>query len=157
MEEVECICEQETNESCLEHAKSELICLGEKTFLKVINVWMATEARGAGDPPTYNVGSGQHNSRGLRHMETPGEIRGESDAEGGQWLARTARCLGSRGQRRSTVLSLSFISFPSHRAPQPSHAHPRRAFMRQQELDLSPFSHMALSLPKEGTWFHDQT
>ena len=29
--------------------------------------------------------------------------------------------------------------------------------MRHQGLDLSPFSHVALSLPKEGTRFHDQT
>ena len=72
-------------------AKSELIYLGEKPFLKVINVWMAIEALGAGDPPPYNVESGQHNSRGLRHKgkseerATRKEVsgwRGQSDALG---------------------------------------------------------------------------
>lgn len=33
-EGVECICEKETNELCLEHAKSELIYLSEKNILE---------------------------------------------------------------------------------------------------------------------------
>lgn len=61
-------------------------------------------------------------------METQGEIRRQSDTEGGQWLARTVRCLGSQGHRRSAVMSVSskVISLPSHRTPQPSQPHPRR-------------------------------
>lgn len=103
----------------------------KKTFLKVLSVRMASEGLGAGDRPTSNAESGQH-GRGLRHMDTQGEIRGEGDTEGGRWLARAVRCLGSQGPRRSEVTSVSskVISLPSHRAPQPSHPRLRRAGSR---------------------------
>lgn len=74
-------------------------------------MWMAIEALGAGDRPTYNVESGPH-GRGLRHMDTQGEIRGEGDTEGGRWLARTVDALGVKDRE-----DLKSCLFPQKLSP----------------------------------------